>query len=61
MHKIPGVILGAAIGTNVLLVVGVIANAIYSKPPKLMNRSNPKGRYTSLKIRVQALTPKLSS
>lgn len=42
MRKILSVILGAAIGTITLLLVGTIANAIRPTPPELMNPSTPE-------------------
>ncbi len=41
MRKILAVILGAAVATITLLLVGMIANAIYPTPPELMDPATP--------------------
>ena len=42
MRKILAVILGAVVGTITLLMVGIIANAIYPTPPELMDPATPE-------------------
>lgn len=42
MRKILAVILGAVVGTIVLFVVGLIANAIHPTPPELMDPATPE-------------------
>jgi len=42
MRKILAVILGAVVGTITLLMVGLIANAIYPTPPELMDPATPE-------------------
>jgi hypothetical protein len=42
MRKILAVTLGAAVGTITLLMVGLIANAIYPTPPELMDPATPE-------------------
>ncbi|MBK5107810.1 MAG: hypothetical protein JJE12_06745 [Anaerolineales bacterium] len=42
MRKFLAVILGAAVATITLLMVGMIANAIYPTPPELMDPATPE-------------------
>lgn len=42
MRKILAVILGALVGTIVLFMVGIIANAIQPTPPELMDPATPE-------------------
>ena len=42
MRIILAVILGAVVGTITLLMVGVIANAIYPTPPEMMDPATPE-------------------
>ena len=42
MRKILAVISGAAVATIILLLVGMIANAIYPTPPELMDPATPE-------------------
>jgi len=42
MRKILAVISGAAVATIILLLVGMIANALYPTPPELMDPATPE-------------------
>jgi hypothetical protein len=42
MRKTLAVILGAVVGTIILLMVGIIANAIHPTPPELMDPATPE-------------------
>ena len=42
MRKILAVILGAIVGTITLLMLGIIANAVYPTPPELMDPATPE-------------------
>jgi membrane protein YqaA with SNARE-associated domain len=42
MRKTIAVIAGALIGTFTLFVVGIIANALFSTPPELMDPATPE-------------------
>lgn len=59
MRKILAVISGAAVATVILLLVGMIANAIYPTPPELMDPATPEA--VTLRVASAPLSTWLST